>query len=99
MTATKVDLSSSEPTLGSRPLYQALWWIAKGDFKTGDEWEQAHNICQAREGNNPYDWVHALLHWIEGDEWNANYWYRHIGKNRQGKNFEEEWQIIVDQIL
>ena len=47
-----------------KPL-QALWWIRKGEFRVGPEWEEAHVIVQAMEGVMEFDWVHALLHWIE----------------------------------
>ena len=50
----------------SKPL-QALWWLRKGEFRVGPEWEEAHRIVQAMEGTAEFDWVHALLHWIEAD--------------------------------
>ena len=50
----------------SKPL-QALWWVRKGEFRVGPEWEEAHAIVQAMEGTFEFDWVHALLHWIEAD--------------------------------
>lgn len=42
--------------------------------KEGD-WEGSHNIAQSNEGHPDYDRLHALLHRMEGDEWNAKYWY------------------------
>lgn len=42
--------------------------------KEGD-WECSHNIAQSNEGHPDYDRLHALLHRMEGDEWNAKYWY------------------------
>ena len=48
----------------AKPL-QALWWIRKGEFRVGPEWEEAHIIVQAMEGVPEFDWVHALLHWID----------------------------------
>ena len=42
------------------------------------EWEKAHAICQQNEGNHDDDLVHALAHWIEGDESNAGYWYHRV---------------------
>ena len=68
MTIPKENLLSDEPLTDASPIYQALWWIAKGEFKTGSEWDRAHDICQSDEGNKPYDWVHALVHWIEGEK-------------------------------
>ena len=38
------------------------------------DWNQSHNIAQAYD--NPIaNWLHAVLHKIEGDEWNSQYWY------------------------
>ena len=39
------------------------------------DWHQAH--CIAQESDHPLaHWIHAVLHKIEGDEWNSRYWYR-----------------------
>ncbi|MFM7108578.1 MAG: hypothetical protein ACKOZU_08280 [Planctomycetaceae bacterium] len=43
-------------------------------------WSEAHGIAQAHEGDPLADWLHALLHKIEGDAGNARYWYRRAGK-------------------
>ncbi len=40
----------------------------KGDWKT------AHNIAQ-KYSDNTANWLHAVLHKIEGDEFNSRYWY------------------------
>ena len=72
---------SAPPKDMSKPL-QAMWWIKKGSFKVGPEWDEAHAIVQTMEGTFEFDWVHALLHWIEADMGNADYWYRRAGKRR-----------------
>jgi len=56
--------------------------------------ETAHHICQTHEGEPHFDWLHALIHQIEGDDANAGYWYRRAGKTRHSGPIEEEWQII-----
>jgi hypothetical protein len=56
--------------------------------------EKAHEICQEHEGAPLYDWVHALVHRIEGDDANAGYWYRRAGRARHEGSIEEERQII-----
>lgn len=78
----------------SEPL-QALWWLKKGGFTTGLEWDKAHSICQRAEGKKPYDYVHALAHWIEGDKWNSDYWYGQVGEKRQSTSAEKEWAHIA----
>jgi len=39
-------------------------------------WDAAHKLVQVHEGDAAADWIHAVLHKIEGDEGNARYWYR-----------------------
>ena len=53
--------------------------LEQSGFVMGDAWHRAHEIAQAHEGDWQYDRLHALLHRIEGDEWNAGYWYRRAG--------------------
>jgi phosphodiesterase/alkaline phosphatase D-like protein len=40
------------------------------------DWAGAHAIVQAHEDDATANWIHAVLHKIEGDEGNARYWYR-----------------------
>lgn len=75
-------------------LLTALDRLARGDLKPGPEMELAHEICQAHEGSPLYDWIHALVHRIEGDDANAAYWYRRAGRTRHPGSVEEEWRII-----
>ena len=75
------------------PVLQALWYDAKGN------WEQAHNIAQSREGNQPYDRLHAYLHRKEGDRFNANYWYRRAGASFFDGSLDDEWNVLVQQNL
>lgn len=88
---------SEPPSNMSKPL-QALWWIKKGGFHVGPEWEEAHRIAQAMEGAKPFDWIHALLHWIEADFGNSDYWYRMAGEKRHGKTVAEEWAYLVEEL-
>lgn len=43
-------------------------------------WDAAHEIAQRHEGDAMSDWIHAVLHKIEGDASNARYWYRRAGQ-------------------
>jgi len=74
-------------------LIDAFDHLAAAGFSMGVEWEAVHNICQAHEGEKPFDWGHALCHRIEGDDWNADYWYRRAGKKRFG-SIGEEWAAM-----
>ena len=80
-------------------LQNALDCLKAGNFALGKEWEEAHEICQAHEGNQPFDWVHALVHRIEGDDRNAGYWYNRAGKERHSGSIEEEWQAIRSAVV
>ncbi|MDE0345544.1 MAG: hypothetical protein OXI66_07150 [Boseongicola sp.] len=55
---------------------EALRLISEAGFKTGPGWDRAHQIAQAHEGEAIFDAIHALLHRIEGDLFNASYWDR-----------------------
>jgi hypothetical protein len=88
---------SAPPKDMTKPL-QALWWAKKGELKVGPEWEQAHAICQAQEGVFEFDWVHALLHWIEADMGNADYWYRRAGRKRATASVSAEWEHIAREL-
>ena len=46
--------AAAPPADVSAPL-QALWWLKKGGFAVGKEWERAHEICQGHEGTREYD--------------------------------------------
>jgi hypothetical protein len=46
------------------------------DLASAGQWEEAHALTQRHEGDAAADWLHAVLHKIEGDAANARYWYR-----------------------
>jgi hypothetical protein len=99
VTMSEADIfSSSEwsqpPKDMTKPL-QALWWIRKGEFRVGPEWDEAHVIVQSMEGVPEFDWVHALLHWIEADMGNADYWYKRSGKKRATPSVKAEWEHMA----
>ena len=50
------------------------------DHAVAGRWDEAHAIAQAHEGEPLADWLHAVLHKIEGDAGNARYWYRRAGR-------------------
>lgn len=98
---TRADLLSrtgDAPDRSLSPPLQALWWLKKGNLAMGPEWTKAHNICQTAEGTLAYDMVHALAHWIEGDEANARYWYRRAGQGR-AESITAEWDRVATMLL
>ena len=52
--------------------------IAALDLAQAGDWEGAHSKTQELEGDAIADWLHAVLHKIEGDAANARYWYARI---------------------
>ncbi|GAB3223056.1 hypothetical protein [Spirosoma arcticum] len=84
-------LTQPQPPAGIHPVLQALWYDANG------QWEQAHEIAQSREGEPPYDRLHAYLHRKEGDRFNANYWYRRAGEPFFAGSLNEEWAALVQK--
>lgn len=80
--------------MSQEQLQTAIELLQADKFDTGEGWQESHQICQAHEGNPQFDWVHALVHRIEGDDANAAYWYRRAGKDRHPGSIAEEWQLI-----
>ncbi|PSL07563.1 hypothetical protein [Cecembia rubra] len=71
---------------------EALWYDGIGN------WKKAHDLA-----DGPADQlsarVHAYLHRKEGDQWNADYWYRRSGETRPSCSLQEEWELLVRRIL
>ena len=86
------SLAEDIPDLNYSKLLEALWWDKKGD------WDKAHSIAQDVSGRDG-SWVHAYLHRVEGDEWNASYWYNRANKKVPIQSLEEEWNTLVDFFL
>jgi hypothetical protein len=65
--SVKTALAESPEAVGT--VAEALMWLRLGRF------DPAHVIVQdASHGIAAY--VHGMLHRLEGDFWNANYWFR-----------------------
>ena len=74
------------------PLLQALCLLKR------DQWDQAHQIADDLGGPDG-DWLHAHIHRVEGDLWNADYWYRRAGRQRPSISLEDEWQQMAQHLL
>jgi hypothetical protein len=83
---------------GKHSIAAALSGLEQSGFVMGDAWHRAHEIAQAREGDRLYDRLHALLHRIEGDEWNAGYWYRRAGVAPFEANFADEAEQLRQEV-
>lgn len=68
------SIARPQPPAGLSSALQALWWDAKGNWKKAHERAQEHDVAADMR-------VHAYLHRKEGDQSNAEYWYRRCGVN------------------
>lgn len=92
LTALKESFSASQPPAQTSVYVQALWYDAKGN------WEKAHELIQDLPDKQAA-WIHAYLHRKEGDQWNADYWYRNAGKQRPALTLQQEWEQLATALL
>lgn len=72
-------------------IYQkALYYDQQGD------WDRAHGLVDELSGRDAAR-VHAYLHRVEGDEWNAGYWYRRAGVDFFDGSLPEEWALLWEE--
>jgi len=83
----KESLLETQVPAGLSVLLQALWYDAKGDWKT------AHDLIDQLPDKDAAH-LHAYLHRKEGDNWNADYWYTRAGEKRPNLSLEEEWEML-----
>ncbi len=58
-----------------------------------NDWDGSHQIAQ--DYSDPMaNWIHAVLHKIEGDAWNSRYWYART----HGKRYED-FEDAYDELL
>jgi hypothetical protein len=81
-------LDLAEPPSNLSITLQALWWDAKGD------WTKAHTLVDELETPEGMA-VHAYLHRKEGEQWNADYWYRLGGRTYHRTKLADEWAALV----
>lgn len=86
------SLQNDTAPQGLHTLALALWYDKKGD------WDKAHQLADSVK-NASGAWVHAYLHRVEGDIWNADYWYRLAKRPRPHISLEEEWEDLVKELL
>lgn len=92
LTEFTASLQEEEPNDRLTVQLKSLWYDGKGD------WHQAH--AQVDQLNDQASaWIHAYLHRKEGDNWNADYWYRKAGKKRPELSLEQEWEALVLHFL
>ena len=88
----KNSLTGDNPPEGINDLLKSLW------HEANDDWDTAHRIAQdipSKDGAL----LHAYLHRVEGDIWNAGYWYNRAHASRFKGSLEQEWETLVRQFL
>jgi len=86
------SIAEPQPPEGLSSALQALWWDANGD------WDKAHECAQERDDPAGMR-VHAYLHRKEGDQSNAEYWYRRCRTSPATVPLEQEWDEIARELL
>jgi hypothetical protein len=73
------------------------------DFKTA-VWlrfgflDEAHQICQSREGRPSADLAHAIVHRRDGDFSNSKYWFDRVSSTEEGRRSIDELRSAVDDL-
>lgn len=76
--------------------YQSQLKVAVQAAMDGD-WDKAHKIAQDNSSDTTANWIHAVLHKIEGDAGNSRYWYARTSD----KHYEDfpDAQVELTEIL
>jgi len=90
--AFKASGQLDTPPAGLSAPLEALWWDAKGN------WSYAHGLVDELETPEAMA-VHAYLHRKEGEQSNADYWYRLAGRTYHRRDLAEEWAVLVEGLL
>lgn len=69
-------------------LLQAVELALAGD------WHGAHGIAQDYSDSTA-NWIHAVLHKIEGDVWNSKYWYARSAGQQYGDYVDAQAELRV----
>jgi hypothetical protein len=88
----EASLKQPAPPAGVSRALEALWHERHGD------WDRAHTLAQEISGAEGA-WVHAYLHRREGDQSNAEYWYRRASKPVMAGQLDDEWRAMVEALL
>ncbi|MBC6993792.1 hypothetical protein QWY85_11660 [Neolewinella lacunae] len=86
------SLEGDAPPVDCGPEIIALWLISKR------HWQEAHDLIDATPGRDAA-WIHALLHRMEGDKPNADYWYARAGRSRPDQTIGQELEALLEYFL
>ena len=88
----KNSLTEKFPSKSLSVQIEALWWDAKGD------WKQAHDLIDHLDDAISAH-IHAYLHRVEGDLWNARYWYNRAKQPEFKGSLDEEWEYLLEKYI
>jgi len=86
------SLQKNEPPLDIENTLEAMW------YAKNHNWDKAHQIAQ-NISTSIGSWIHAYLHRVEGDQYNAEYWYRKANMRPINDSLNKEANQIIKQIL
>ena len=67
-------------------------------FAINDSWDASHQIVQDLHSSKAY-WIHAVLHKIEGDEFNSRYWYERSQQSYDAYNDSKQELTFIQNNL
>ena len=70
--------------------------VKQDNFKVGENWVLAQDICEINQGHSSFDHLHGLLYLIKGDIFTSNYWYRAAGENPVHEEPNSEWAHMYE---
>jgi hypothetical protein len=81
------SISSESPEKDWSDELKAMWHLKKGEL------EKAHQLVMDLTSKTAFE-IHGIVHQLEADHWNANYWY-----DRAGAQHHADTKIATDQLL
>ncbi|ADE56061.1 hypothetical protein [Coraliomargarita akajimensis] len=72
-------------------------YIEALEAEQAGDWNKAHELVQGMVTAEAA-WVHAYLHRVEGDQWNAEYWYNRAVKPVCTTSLATEWEALYQNL-
>lgn len=79
-------------------LTEVLDSLDREEYEMDGVWKHAHKLAQENEGHADFDWLHAMLHRIDGDTSNASYWYKSAGREPFKGSFRDEVRAMLTEL-
>lgn len=72
-------------------------YIQALEAEQAGDWNAAHELVQDLVTAEAA-WVHAYLHRVEGDDWNAEYWYNRAVRPVCATSLSAEWNVLYQEL-